>query len=356
MDFSQIFFDESPDEREAAAALGRRIRDIGIEAPVVLCSPRGALLAAGVVSPHHVHEPPAVPDQAWASELGSTVHKLGADALIAIGGGRTLDVGKLAAARAGVVVVSVPTQLSHDGICSPVSVVPDTSGTAQSLGAITPRAVFISIATLRHAPVAAVRAGVGDLLANPFALRDWKLAADRGLDEIDERAWKMSENSYAAIEPHLTSDLSERARDPEFLKTLANSLILSGMAMVYAGTSRPASGAEHEISHAIDKLFGGRAMHGAQVAFGCTISAALYGDDVSVHRGLLGRLELPHHPSALDLSEDDMVAVVLEAPQTRPGRFTILEEADLDKDAARELVRRVWGPWQQNTPGEIGGV
>ena len=50
--------------------------------------------------------------------------------------------------------------------------------------------------------------------------------------------------------------------------------------MIAAGTSRPASGGEHEISHAIDEIFGGRALHGAQVAFGC-VAAHIAGDGLS---------------------------------------------------------------------------
>jgi glycerol-1-phosphate dehydrogenase [NAD(P)+] len=130
--------------------------------------------------------------------------------------------------------------------------------------------------------------------------------------------------------------------DPRFLRKLADALVLSGMAMIYAGTSRPASGAEHEISHAIDQSFGGRALHGAQVAFGCIVSVALYGDDTGSFRARLRALGLPDHPEKLGIGEDDMVKLLLAAPDTRPGRFTILEDANMDEGAARRLVRAVW--------------
>ena len=102
-------------------------------------------------------------------------------AIVAVGGGRCLDIAKLAAARAGLTMVAVPTQLSHDGICSPVAVVPDSDGRPESLGAIAPFFVYVSQPTLVTAPVESVAAGLGDLLANPLALRDWALAVERGL-------------------------------------------------------------------------------------------------------------------------------------------------------------------------------
>ncbi|MGH2695335.1 MAG: iron-containing alcohol dehydrogenase [Actinomycetota bacterium] len=344
MDFPEVLiFDAANGKHDAAEELDRRIAGTGVEAPFVLSSRHGQELADRIRSPFDLRIRPPRADQAWAAELGSEVHRMRADAIVAAGGGLTLDVGKLAAARAGVTIIAVPTQLSHDGICSPVAVVPDERGRAQSLGAIAPRMVFVSVPTIVGAPLASVRAGIGDLLANPLALRDWALAVERGLEEMDERAWQLSLESHRLIEPHLDTDMNVAAKDADFLKELANALILSGMAMISSGTSRPASGGEHEISHAIDRLYGGRALHGAQVAFGCILSVALYEDDVESFRVRLERLGLPQHPSELGLSENDMVTVLLEAPNTRPGRFTILEDADLDDATARALVRRIWG-------------
>ena len=112
--------------------------------------------------------------------------------------------------------------------------------------------------------------------------------------------------------------------------------------MILAGTSRPASGAEHEISHALDQRFGGRALHGAQVAFGAIFSAALYGEDTDAFRKRLATIGLPEHPGDLQLTEQDLVHLLLDAPATRPGRFTILESANLDDAAARRLIKRIW--------------
>jgi glycerol-1-phosphate dehydrogenase [NAD(P)+] len=336
-------FDTDATEDEAAVELARIIEDLDIETPFVLASTHGGRLAARIEGP----EPPGPPkdgaDQEWAGDLGARAKELGADAIVAIGGGRCLDIGKLAAARAGLTVITVPTQLSHDGICSPVAVVPGDDGRPESVGAIAPRAVFISPPTIATAPAASLRAGIGDLLANPLALRDWALAVQRGLEESDQRAWDLSVESFEVVEPYLDSDPADLQNDLEFVRRLANGLVLSGMAMIQAGTSRPASGGEHEVSHAIDDLFGGRALHGAQVAFGCIFSVALYGEDVDGFRTRLSKLNLPSHPADLGLDESDVVKVLLEAPETRPGRYTIIEDAALDEAKALSLVRLIWG-------------
>jgi glycerol-1-phosphate dehydrogenase [NAD(P)+] len=342
LDFPQVFFlDPDLDEEKAAAELAETLSNLGIAAPYVLTSRHAEGLSRSLDGAHAPADP-ASPDQAWASELGAIARDEGADAIVAIGGGRRLDIAKLAAARAGLVNVAIPTQLSHDGICSPVAVVPNETGRAESIGAAPPRAVIIPLTILANAPVATIAAGLGDLLANPLALRDWALAAERGLEDIDERAWDLSKESFEAVEDFLDQDPAVSEKDPAFLKHLADALVLSGMSMICSGTSRPASGGEHEISHAIDELHGGRALHGAQVAFGGIISIALYGDNVAPYIERLEKLGLPAHPSDLGFDEDAMVEVILAAPDTRPGRFTILEDSELDAEKARSLVRRIW--------------
>jgi glycerol-1-phosphate dehydrogenase [NAD(P)+] len=343
MEFPEVqIFEASSDESDAAEELDRQIRARNIEAPFVLSSVHGEALASRLEGPRPTERHLSSSDQTTASRLGSSAKRNGADAIVAIGGGRCLDVGKLAAARAGLTLVAVPTQLSHDGICSPVAVVPDESGKPESVGAVAPVFVFVSLPTLTTAPAASLAAGLGDLLANPLALRDWALAAQHGLEEVDQRAWDLSVESFEMIEPTLDTDPGISANEPGFYRRLCDALVLSGMAMICSGTSRPASGGEHEISHALDELRAGPAMHGAQVAFGCIVSVALYGEDTDAFRARLGRLRLPEHPRQLGIDEDALIEVLLHAPQTRPGRFTILEEADLDEARARSLVKRIW--------------
>lgn len=337
-----LVFEASDSEEEAAVELARAVSDLGFAAPLVLSNVHGEKLASLITGRVATVRPAPAANQQWAADIGSRARRRGADSIVAVGGGRCLDVAKLAATRAGLGIVAVPTQLSHDGICSPVAVVPDGLGRGESVGAVAPRLVYISLPTLLAAPVASAAAGLGDLIANPLALRDWALATEHGLNDTDQRAWDLSVQSFELIEGHLDTHPAESRKDPAFLHRLADALVLSGFAMICSGTSRPASGAEHEISHAIDELYGGRALHGAQVAFGCIFSVALYGEDAGAFRKRLEVLGLPQHPNELGLDRGDVVKLLLHAPDTRPGRFTILEDADLDEAKAEALVQEIW--------------
>lgn len=328
-------------EDEAAEELAEWLAQNAVERPFLVASLHGQRIRQRIRGVTRIVVPGRHASQEWARSCRPAARD--ADAIVAIGGGRCLDAAKLIATGVGVPFIAVPTQLSHDGICSPVSVIPPIAGgRAESVEAVVPRLAFFSRPTLTRAPLSSLRAGIGDLIGNPLALRDWKLASDAGLENVNEEAWQLSATSFRLIEPLLEGPLSSECVVPELIGALANALVTSGVAMLTVGTSRPASGAEHKISHAIDELYGARAHHGAQVAFASLISTALHGLEVGELRRRLMNVDLPHHPGQLGLSRSDMVCVLLHAPSTRPGRFTILESTGLDERTAAVLLRSLW--------------
>ena len=331
------------DEDDAAIELAAFLVRNGIRRPYVVASEYGRRLLRAVRGTVGLTSSAGGATQAMAQAAAKAARRAGADALVAAGGGRCLDVAKLAAAGAGLPFVAVPTQLSHDGVCSPVSVLPAaTKCVTESIEAVAPRLVFFSTPTLVRSPLGALRAGIGDLMSNPLALLDWELAAEAGLEHVDPGARQLSLDAYGLVEPVLDRPFGPDDVTPALIRVLVRAVSKSGFAMTTLGTSRPASGAEHKISHAIDELFGGRARHGEQVAFASLLAATLHGLETDDLRRRLVNLGVAHHPSQLLLSLDDMVQVLLRAPATRPGRFTVLEKAALNEVEAAALVRWVW--------------
>jgi len=111
--------------------------------------------------------------------------------------------------------------------------------------------------------------------------------------------------------------------------------------MAAAGSSRPASGADHEIMHAIDSIFPGTANHGELAGVGSLFTSWLRGAD-NMARDIdacLTRHSLPRTPRDLGLTADQFTAAVLDAPATRPDRYTILEHLDLSEGEVGERVR-----------------
>jgi len=258
------------------------------------------------------------------------------DTLVAIGGGKVIDAAKYAAARLGMPLVAVATNLAHDGLCSPVATLENDAGTG-SYGVPSPIGIVIDLDLVRQAPPRFVRSGIGESLSNLSALADWELSHRETGEPVDGLAAAMARTAAEAVfrQPGTIADDS-------FLAVLAEALILSGQAMAVCGTSRPSSGACHEISHAIDQLYPKLAsQHGEQCGVGAVFATHLRGDHALAYdmAAVLTRHELPVTPSDLGLGIDQFVEAVTYAPQTRPGRFTILEHLDLSRSEIHDAVK-----------------
>lgn len=115
--------------------------------------------------------------------------------------------------------------------------------------------------------------------------------------------------------------------------------MLSGIAISISGDTRPSSGACHEISHAFDLLFPRRAAsHGEQVGLGAAFAMHLRGAraESRLFADVLRLHGLPVLPEQIGFTADEFVQAVDYAPQTRPGRFTVLEHLNLSTDQIRD--------------------
>lgn len=269
-----------------------------------------------------------------AAALAAQIIEHGVTVAVAVGGGRAIDPVKLAASRTRIDFVSIPTTISNDGISSPVASLIGRKGSRETHAARMPSGIVVDVEAITSAPPRTVRAGVGDLVSNLTACMDWRLS-DRGdHDRYDAFSAMIAE---AAARPALDLQDLESTSSHELL---AQGLLLSGLAMATAGTSRPCSGAEHLVSHALDaQLRDTRTLHGEQVALGTLISAAAHRSPLlGVLRETFLRLGLPTAPRDLGLTGRQLVDAVLLAPTMRRERWTILNERVHSAADAAELV------------------
>lgn len=287
---------------------------------------------------------PALPGATWYEVGGGTLDdairlagemKAGHyDAVVGLGGGKIIDCAKFAAARIGLPLVAVPTNLAHDGLCSPVATLDNDAGRG-SYGVPNPIAAVIDLDVIREAPVRFVRAGIGDAISNINAIADWELASRVQGEKIDGLAAAMARQAGEAVLRHPGG-----VGDNAFLQVLAEALVLTGVAMSISGDSRPASGSCHEINHAFDLLFPKRAAaHGEQCGLGAAFAMYLRGahEEAANMAQVLRRHGLPVLPEEIGFTPAEFVRVVEFAPQTRPGRYTILEHLDLKTDQIKDI-------------------
>lgn len=274
-----------------------------------------------------------------ANELEAALKGGSYDAVVAIGGGRTLDVAKYAATRSAIPMVAVATNLAHDGICSPVSSL-ETAGGKGSFGVAMPLAVVVDLDFVHRAPSEMVRSGVGDVISNLSAISDWVLAHEVRDEPVDGLAVALARTAAESV-----LHRQGTTTDPDFLATLAEALVLSGMAMSVAGSSRPCSGACHEIIHAVDALFPGVSNHGELAGIGALFATFLRGDSQRCEQiaRCLSQHQLARSPEQVGLTPAEFAKAVHHAPSTRPDRYTILEHLSLDPPRIRRYVDDYFG-------------
>lgn len=195
---------------------------------------------------------------------------------IAVGSGTINDLTKLASHETGRRYMVFGTAASMDGYTAFGASV-ESGGFKQTFSCPAPLAVVIDLDVLRDAPLEMSAAGYADLIAKIPAGADWMLADFIGTEPIDRAAWTL-------VQEHLRDWLQEPEgivrRDKHSLLRLIEGLLMSGLAMQKAKSSRTASGAEHLFSHLWDNqhhTFNGRApSHGFKVGIGTITTSALY--------------------------------------------------------------------------------
>jgi glycerol-1-phosphate dehydrogenase [NAD(P)+] len=255
--------------------------------------------------------------------------------VVGVGGGSVIDVAKLAAFRLGVPYVSVPTNASHDGITSPRASIKGEEGSS-SREAQTPMAIVADTGIITQAPYRMLAAGCADAISNSTAVLDWRLAHRLRGEEY---------SSFAAVLAETAADIVMKSASvirpglEESAWIVVKSLIVSGVSMSVAGSSRPASGAEHMFSHTLDQLAPGAAYHGEQVGVGSVMMMYLHGGDWKAVRDALAQVGAPTTAKQLGIPRDTVVEALVKAHLNKPDRYTILGDKGLTREAAEDLVR-----------------
>jgi len=139
-----------------------------------------------------------------------------------------------------------------------------------------PTSILADTAVLKDAPMELIRAGYGDIVGKFSALNDWKLShAVKG----EYFCQKVYDLMAEALQKTLTLADGLVRRDEEAVGALMEALVLAGIAMAFAGTSRPASGSEHHLSHYFEVTGLMRQKpyfpHGIDVAYSTVVTAQI---------------------------------------------------------------------------------
>ena len=256
-------------------------------------------------------------------------------AVVGVGGGSKIDIAKLAASELGVPVISIPTAASHDGLSSPFASLKGLNR-PYSVQAQAPIGVLVDMDIIAESPHKLAASGCGDVMAKFTAVRDWRLAHERNGEYYGDYAASLALMSARLVAKNARR-IGSGAR--EGLRVLMEALISCGVAMSIAGSSRPCSGSEHLFSHALDVIRPGGALHGEQCGVGAIMMAKLHGLNWRKIRAVLATIGAPTDAEGISATPEQVVRALIMAPDIRPGRYTILNEARLDEHKALKLAR-----------------
>lgn len=254
--------------------------------------------------------------------------------IIGVGGGTKIDLAKKAAYELNVPFVSIPTSPSHDGIASPRASI-KRDGNAYSEEAAMPVAIIADTSVLVKAPYRYLVAGAADVISNETALLDWNLAHRLHGEDFS--------TSAAAISQYASKELISKAHMilpdvEESVWLVTKQILASGTAMAIASSSRPASGSEHMLAHALEMTNPGDSIHGEQCAIGSVVSMFLHGGDWQSLANTYNKIGLSIRAKDYKISDITIIKALSTAHRIRPERYTILGESDLSLNAAERAL------------------
>jgi glycerol-1-phosphate dehydrogenase [NAD(P)+] len=198
------------------------------------------------------------------------------DFIISVGSGVLNDIGKILAKTAKVPYMIVGTAPSMDGYASASSSM-DLHGLKTSLSSKSPEYIVGDTDILKNAPMCMLQAGLGDMLAKYISIAEWRIAHEITGEYYCERVAQLIRTALKRCVENAEGLLK---REDEAVKAVFEGLVIGGVAMAFAGVSRPASGVEHYFSHVWDMRgleFGTKVdLHGIQCAVATNIAARLY--------------------------------------------------------------------------------
>jgi glycerol-1-phosphate dehydrogenase [NAD(P)+] len=277
--------------------------------------------------------------------------------IVAVGSGSINDICRIISAKTHIPYVIMGTAPSMDGYASTVSPL-IIDGAKVTYPGTNPYAIIADSNIMKDAPFEMICAGFGDILGKYTALSDWRLSNTIHDEYFCDTTEKLVRNAMYKCFENIEGAVK---RDVKAIEYISEALILSGIAMTLSGNSRPASGAEHHLSHywEIDKLSRKleHPLHGNSVGVGTVISAWLYkklnieerfGIKTPVPEiiiNLLNSIGAKSNPKTLGIEKELFHRSVIHALEIRP-RYTILQYAKTEnmlEEYANELTNLFYG-------------
>lgn len=260
----------------AAEVLKDYIQKNSYKTPAVVCDENSEIF-----TPLAYGKKITVPAGAHATEIQteyveSQMKLINPDVLIACGSGSVHDITRYCACKNSIPFISYPTAASVDGFVSGVAAM-TWHGQKLTFPSVSPIAVFANPDVFCTAPSRLTASGAGDVIGKYVSLFDWKVGQIFTNEYLCTEIFNLEMEAVNEVVDTILN--RDKFSIIEYTTKIMNALLLSGLVIQLTGNSRPASGAEHHMSHlwemrCINDVNDG--LHGEQVAVGCVEATKRY--------------------------------------------------------------------------------
>jgi glycerol dehydrogenase len=278
--------------------------------------------------------------------LAAACRAAGADAVIAIGGGKAIDAGKFVKLQLGLPIIVVPSVASNDAPTSRVIVVYDAHHAIAEILTLpcNPEVVLVDTAVIAKAPARFFAAGIGDALSKKFEAEQGAKGGALNLfkGRPTATAVAMGAMCYDVIRRHglAAMDAVRRQEVTEDLEhTVEATIFLSGLAFESGGLS-----AAHAMTRGLTSCAGTRdALHGEMVSFGLMVQLVLEGRDeafLADLRGFCRAVGLPVSLKDLGLDQPTAEDFRLMAERSMTAAYIKFMTVPVDAGRLQAAIRR----------------
>ncbi len=212
------------------------------------------------------------------TRLAVVISREHTDVLVGMGGGKAIDTAKIAADRAGIPVIIVPTIASTDAPCSGCAVLYSEKGIFEMVyyQKTNPQVVLVDTKVIADAPVRFLISGMGDALATWFEARSCDRTQSEnacgGLSTLTGlNLARLCYDTLLAYGPAARIAALQHAVTPALNHIIEANILLSGIGFESGGL-----GAAHSVHNGLTALDETHAFyHGEKVAFGVLTGLAL---------------------------------------------------------------------------------